>query len=64
MAEFCKECFIKKIIVPSDSVSEDMLIMSKYSKLCEGCCGWKPVVVGIKGKPYPGIVLDTKETIQ
>lgn len=64
MAEFCKDCFMKKIIVPSDGVTEDMLVMTEYSELCEGCCEWKPVVVEVKGKPYPGVVLDTKETIQ
>lgn len=48
MAEFCKECFKEKIAVPSDGITDDMLVMSEELDFCEGCCEWKPVVIGVK----------------
>jgi hypothetical protein len=48
MAEFCKECFKKKIITPSDNITDDRLVMSEELDFCEGCCEWKPVVIEVK----------------
>ena len=50
MAEFCKECFKKKIIVPSDNITDDMLVMSEELDFCEGCAEWKSVVIGVREK--------------
>ena len=50
MAEFCAKCFMKKIAIPSDNITEDMLIMTDESELCEGCCEIKPVVVRVATK--------------
>ena len=50
MAEFCKECFKKKIIVPSDNITDDMLVMSEELDFCEGCAEWKSVVIGVRDK--------------
>jgi hypothetical protein len=50
MAEFCKECFKKKIAIPSDNITDDMLVMSEQLDFCEGCCEWKPVVIGVRDK--------------
>jgi hypothetical protein len=47
MADFCKECFKKSVAVPSDGITDDILIMSEYTTLCEGCLKWKPVVMGL-----------------
>ena len=48
MAEFCKECFKKKIAVPSDGITDDMLMMSEAYDICEGCGEYKQVVVEVK----------------
>ena len=48
MAEFCKECFKEFIAVPSDNITDDMLVMSEGLDWCEGCEEWKPVVLGVK----------------
>lgn len=48
MAEFCKECFKRSIAVPSDGITDDMLVMSEAYDICEGCGEWKQVVVGVK----------------
>lgn len=45
MAEFCKECFMRSIAVPSDNITDDMLVMSEWVNWCEGCGEWKPVVL-------------------
>lgn len=50
MAEFCKECFKSKVAVPSDNITDDMLVMSEVLDLCEGCGEWKQVVVGVRWK--------------
>lgn len=39
---------MKKITVPSDNIADDMLVMTDEAELCEGCCGWKPVVIEVK----------------
>ena len=48
MAEFCKECFKSKIAVPSDNITDDMLMMSAAWDICEGCGEYKQVVVGVE----------------
>ena len=48
MAEFCKECFKSKVAVPSDGVTDDMLMMSAVWDICEGCGEYKPMVVGVR----------------
>jgi hypothetical protein len=48
MAEFCKECFKRKIATPSDGITDDMLVMSVAYDICEGCGEWKPVVIRAK----------------
>lgn len=45
MAEFCEECFKAKIAIPSDNITDDMLVMSDEPEFCEGCGEIKPVVV-------------------
>lgn len=50
VAEFCKECFKKKIATPSDNITDDMLVMSEELDFCEGCAEWKPVVIEVKDK--------------
>lgn len=50
MAEFCKECFKRKIAVPSDGITDDMLMMSAAWDICEGCGEYKPMVVGVESK--------------
>ena len=62
MAEFCKECFMEKIAIPSDGTTEDMLIMSVEPDFCEGCGKIKPFVIEVKEKTYLDKILeDTKE---
>ena len=51
MAEFCKECFKRKIAVPSDNITDDMLVMSEVYDICEGCGEWKQVVIEVKDNP-------------
>ena len=48
MAEFCKECFKRNIAVPSDGITDDMLVVSEDVDFCEGCGEWKPVVLYVK----------------
>ena len=48
MAEFCKECFKRSVLVPSDNVTDDMLVMSEVYDICEGCGEYKQVVVKVK----------------
>lgn len=48
MAEFCKECFKRSVAVPSDGITDDMLVMSDWLDLCEGCGEWKSVVLEVK----------------
>ncbi len=48
MAEFCKECFKEKIAVPSDNITDDMLMLSAAWDICEGCGEYRPMVVGIE----------------
>lgn len=48
MAEFCKECFKRSIAVPSDGITDDMLMMSEYLDFCEGCGEMKSVVLEVK----------------
>ena len=48
MAEFCKECFKEKLTVPSDGITDDMLVVSEYVDFCEGCGEWKPVVLYVR----------------
>ena len=50
MAEFCKECFKRVIAVPSDGITDDMLVMSEEVDFCEGCGEWKPVVIEVRWK--------------
>ena len=45
MAEFCKECFKRKLTVPSDGITDEMLVVSEDVDFCEGCGEWKPVVL-------------------
>ncbi len=52
MAEFCKECFMKKIAVPSDNITDDRLVMTEESEFCEGCGEIKPVVIEVKEETY------------
>ena len=48
MAEFCKECFKRKIAVPSDNITDDMLVMSETYDICEGCGEYKQVVLYVR----------------
>lgn len=48
MAEFCKECFKRNVILPSDGITDDMLMMSAAYDICEGCGEYKPMVVGVE----------------
>jgi hypothetical protein len=50
MAEFCKECFKRSVAVPSDGITDDMLMMSAAWDICEGCGEYKQVVVGVESK--------------
>lgn len=50
MAEFCKDCFIKKLTTPSDNITDEMLIMSDTWEFCEGCCEVKPIVTAVEKK--------------
>lgn len=50
MADFCKDCFIKKMITPSDNITEEMLVMSDNLDFCEGCCEIKPIVIAVEQK--------------
>lgn len=50
MAEFCKECFKSKVVVPSDNITDDMLMMSAAYDICEGCGEYKQMVVGVENK--------------
>lgn len=52
MAEFCKKCFKEKIAVPSDNITDDMIIMSEEDDFCEGCGEIKPVVIEVKETSY------------
>ena len=51
MAEFCKECFKKQIAIPSDNITDDMLMMSAAYDICEGCGEYKQMVVGVEDNP-------------
>lgn len=48
MAEFCKECFKRSVAIPSDGITDDMLVMSDWLDLCEGCGEMKSVVLEVK----------------
>jgi hypothetical protein len=48
MAEFCKECFKRSVAVPSDGITDDMLVMSEELDFCEGCGEFKSVVLEAK----------------
>ena len=48
MAEFCKECFLEKLTVPSESFTEQDLEMSDIDDLCESCNQVKPFVLAVK----------------
>lgn len=50
MAEFCKECFKECVCIPSDGITDDMLMMSAAWDICEGCGEYKPMVVGVESK--------------
>ena len=50
MAEFCKECFKSRVAVPSDNITDDMLMMSAAYDICEGCGEYKQMVVGVTNK--------------
>ena len=51
MAEFCRECFKRSVAVPSDNITDDMLVMSEAYDICEGCGEYKQVVVEVKDSP-------------
>lgn len=53
MAEFCKECFKECVCIPSDGITDDMLMMSAAYDICEGCGEYKPMVVGVEVKDNP-----------
>lgn len=48
MAEFCKECFKRSVAVPSDGIIDNMLVMSDWLDVCEGCGEFKSVVLEVK----------------
>lgn len=48
MAEFCRECFKRSVAVPSDNITDDMLVMSDAYDICEGCGEYKQVVLRVK----------------
>lgn len=50
MAEFCKDCFRSKILtyLENQIIKDEQIIMSEELDFCEGCCEWKPVVIGVK----------------
>ncbi len=50
MAEFCKECFKRWVAIPSDGITDDMLMMSAAWDICEGCGEYRPMVVGVESK--------------
>lgn len=50
MAELCKECFKRSVAIPSDNITDDMLMMSAAYDICEGCGEYKPMVVGVETK--------------
>ena len=54
MAELCKECFKRNIVVPSDNITDDMLMMSAAYDICEGCGEYKQMVVGVTNKYETG----------
>ena len=47
MAEFCKVCFLEKMTVPSDNLTEQDLEMSDIDDLCESCNEIKPFVLSV-----------------
>lgn len=51
MAKFCKECFKRSVAVPSDNITDDMLMMSAAYDICEGCGEYKPMVLGVEDNP-------------
>lgn len=48
MSEFCKECFKRSVAIPSDGITDDMLMMSAAYDICEGCGEMKSVVLKVK----------------
>jgi hypothetical protein len=65
MAEFCKECFKRSVAIPSDRITDDMLMMSAAYDICEGCGEYKPVVVGVKEKSaFQNIKDELRETVR
>lgn len=50
MAEFCKECFIDGLITSQErrdyEAGKYTIIESDDKDICEGCCEYKPYVVG------------------
>jgi hypothetical protein len=64
MAEYCAECFINKVAVPSDNLDYFDLELSDDEYLCEGCGYREPVVIGvrdsedIKNNTYKAISFD------
>lgn len=48
MAEFCKKCFEK---MDGDLIAKnEKIILSEDGDLCEGCGGWKSIVIEIVEK--------------
>ena len=45
MAEFCLECWNR---INETDTEEKMYIISRDLELCEGCGGWKPVIVRLR----------------
>lgn len=48
MAEFCKYCFKRWVAIPSDKITDDMLVMSEELDYCVSCGELKPVVIEVK----------------
>lgn len=46
MAEFCKGCFHKLVVVSPCQVNESVILSEDFD-LCEGCGEFKQVVIGI-----------------
>lgn len=50
MAEFCRECAIKRLKFSEGEMRRAK--MSEEPDLCEGCGQWKPVLIGFKPTPH------------
>lgn len=45
MAEFCRECFVEKLLPPQEEI--DHIVMSEENSFCEGCGAYGEVVYAV-----------------